>query len=262
MPPAPEGGIPYTEPYIAQLELMWGEGYLSPGGAEEVAVMFEGLDLRGREVLDIGCGLGALDLLLARDHGAARVLGVDIQRQMVARAAAAAERSGLAGRVGFQLVEAGPLPFPGAAFDVVTSREALFHVRDKAGLYAEAFRVLRPGGRLVIGNWFCGQAPFSAAMRTWLETAPVYLAMVTLDESLRALEAAGFEAVEGRDRTEWYRAFARREIEDLTGPKHARLVEILGEAGAEAWIQRMRDKAAAVAQGDLRPGYLRAKKPG
>ena len=69
-------------------------------------------------------------------------------------------------------------------------------------------------------------------------------------------------AVEGRDRNAWYSEFTRRELADLTGPKHARLVEILGEAGAEAWTQRMRDKAAAVAQGDLRPGYLRARKPG
>ena len=48
------------------LQLVWGEGFLSPGGPAEGARILEGSDIRGTRVLDIGCGLGAIDLLLVQ----------------------------------------------------------------------------------------------------------------------------------------------------------------------------------------------------
>ena len=69
----------YTEEFVAGLEWIWGEGFLSPGGPDEIAAILEGLDLGGAEVLDIGCGLGAVELLLVREHGAARAIGIDIE---------------------------------------------------------------------------------------------------------------------------------------------------------------------------------------
>src|SRR5690606_11951053 len=65
----------YDDRDTAFLEALWGEGYLSPGGAEEVARVLDGVDLAGKAVLDIGCGTGAITLSLARDHGAAHVTG-------------------------------------------------------------------------------------------------------------------------------------------------------------------------------------------
>ncbi len=65
----------YDDAFVARLELLWGDGFLSPGGAEEVAKLLSGFDLTGKRVLDIGCGIGGVDLLLAGKHGAASVLG-------------------------------------------------------------------------------------------------------------------------------------------------------------------------------------------
>ncbi len=76
----------YTEEFVAGLEWIWGEGFLSPGGDDEVAAILEGFNIDGTEVLDIGCGLGAIDLLLVRKHGAARVTGIDIEPPLIARA--------------------------------------------------------------------------------------------------------------------------------------------------------------------------------
>ncbi|HCH99470.1 MAG TPA: SAM-dependent methyltransferase, partial [Alphaproteobacteria bacterium] len=56
----------YDDVHIALLEDIWGEGFLSPGGPDEVARVLEGLDLSGKTVLDIGCGSGAIAVLLAR----------------------------------------------------------------------------------------------------------------------------------------------------------------------------------------------------
>ena len=64
----------YSDDLIARLGLLWGDGFLSPGGAAEVAIVLEGVDVAGRHVLDVGCGLGVIDVLLVREHGAQSVL--------------------------------------------------------------------------------------------------------------------------------------------------------------------------------------------
>ena len=48
----------YHDNMVAMLELIWGEGYMAPGGADNVARMLEGIETRGKRVLDIGSGIG------------------------------------------------------------------------------------------------------------------------------------------------------------------------------------------------------------
>jgi hypothetical protein len=52
----------YAKDFTDALQFMWGDGFLSPGGPEEVAEMLAGIDLSGKRVLDIGSGLGGIDL--------------------------------------------------------------------------------------------------------------------------------------------------------------------------------------------------------
>src|SRR5690606_10811876 len=73
----------YDDTAIRFLEALWGEGYLSPGGPEEVDRVVEGLDLAGRTLLDIGCGAGGVTLHLARQHGLARATGFDVEKPVV-----------------------------------------------------------------------------------------------------------------------------------------------------------------------------------
>ena len=73
---------------ILFLEEMWGDGFLSPGGPEEVERLLAGVDLAGRTVVDIGSGAGGVPLLLANRHGAARVIGLDVEASVVAHARA------------------------------------------------------------------------------------------------------------------------------------------------------------------------------
>lgn len=64
----------YDHSIIAVNQLLWGEGFLSPGGARAVRPIVDGLDLAGRTLLDIGCGVGGVDRVLAEDYGC-RVIG-------------------------------------------------------------------------------------------------------------------------------------------------------------------------------------------
>ena len=75
----------YDDSYNRFLESVWGEGYLSPGGPEEVRGLLSGLDLEGKRVLDIGCGGGEQAAALA-SAGIPHVHAIDASPYMVAHA--------------------------------------------------------------------------------------------------------------------------------------------------------------------------------
>lgn len=105
-------------------------------------------DVRGRRVLDIGSGDGALAVALNK-RGAA-VVAIDRSIAMIDEAKARAERENA--NVNFQVATAEHLPFRDAQFDVVTAITILCFVDEPLPVFKEIARVLRPGGRLVIGE--------------------------------------------------------------------------------------------------------------
>jgi SAM-dependent methyltransferase len=106
----------------------------------------------GETVLDIGCGAG-MDLLLAarRVGPRGRAIGVDMTEAMAGRARRSAERAGLA-QVEVRMGDALALPVEDASVDVVISNGVINLTPDKEQAYAEVLRVLKPGGRLQLGD--------------------------------------------------------------------------------------------------------------
>jgi phosphoethanolamine N-methyltransferase len=245
------------------LQLLWGDGFLSPGGAEEVARVLEGSDIRGSHVLDIGAGLGAVDQLLVEAHGAASVVGIDVDpgllRQMDERIA----RAGLGDRIRNQLVTPGPLPFPAASFDVVFSKDSIVQIPDKPAVFAEAHRVLRPGGRFLASDWLRGgRGAYSPEMMEFFRLEGIAYNMASLEDSAAALRDAGFVEVEVRDRNAWYLGLAERELASLEGPMRPLIVDRIGAEKAEHFIADWRQLVLVVRRGELRPGHLKAVKAG
>lgn len=103
-------------------------------------------DFRGGKVLDVGCGNGYVLSHFAREG--AEVYGVDLTDAAVALCRKRFEYLGLHGD--FRQGNAEALPFPDATFDCVTSMGVLHHTPDTAAAVAEVYRVLRPGGRLIV----------------------------------------------------------------------------------------------------------------
>jgi arsenite methyltransferase len=108
--------------------------------------------LPGEAVLDIGCGAG-MDLLLAarRVGPKGRAIGIDMTETMRDRATHSAAAAGLA-NVEVRCADATAMPIPDASVDVVISNGVLNLVPEKEKGFAEIWRVLRPGGRLQLGD--------------------------------------------------------------------------------------------------------------
>ena len=199
--------IEYTEEFIAKLEVAFGKGFLSPGGGEEVGKIVEGLDLEGKEVLDIGVGIGGPACLLVANHNAKRVTGIDVENPVLERAAATVRDYGLEDRVVLKLVSPGALPFDDESFDVVFSKDSIIHIPDKKVLFEEVFRVLKPGGWLAMSDWYCSSEPFTQEMSDWIEATGLSFAMKPIDNDGGLLETIGFTECEKLDRNAWFTDF-------------------------------------------------------
>ena len=121
-------------------------------------------DMRGRKVLDLGCGYGWF-CRWARENGAADILGIDVSEKMLARAAATTQDQAIR----YQRADMEQLELPSAAFDLVYSSLALHYVKDLDRLMAQVHRSLVPGGSLV----FSAEHPIYTAPTTpgWVQDA-------------------------------------------------------------------------------------------
>ena len=252
----------YDDGMQALLQLVWGDGFLSPGGPQEIARVLEGCDIAGKRVLDIGCGLGAIDVLLVQAHGAGHVVGIDLEPDLVRKAAVRVAAAGLSERVELRVVAPGPLPFPDESFDVVFSKDSLVQIPDKTAIFAEVCRVLRPGGQFIVSDWLRGgSGSYSPEMLEYFRLEGITYNMASADDSRAALVRAGFSAVEILDRNAWYLQLARQELRSLEGEWRDLLASRLGEERAQHFIVNWRQLVLVLERGELRPSHLRAHKP-
>ena len=250
----------YDAKMLDMLELVWGAGFLSPGGPAAVDAIVAGLELAGKLVVDIGSGLGGVDVHLARQHGA-RVIGMEIAAPLVALAQARVAAAGLSDRVDLRHCAPGPLALDDASLDVVFSKDSLIHVADKDAAFGDYRRVLAPSGWLVMSDWMRGPGPYSKDMEYWFEMEGLSYHMQPLDFYAGALEAAGFAEIEVVDSSAEYRALCDAEYAQMKGPLRDRMAELLGAETRDHFVENWRAMTVVLHKGELRTGRVRARKP-
>lgn len=252
----------YDATVITFLEELWGDGYLSPGGPDEVDRTLEGIDLAGATVLDIGCGAGGISCDLAARFGAANVIGIDVEGTVCDHARRRAERLGLTDRVEIRQVEPGPFPFPDASFDIVFSKDSIVHIPDKETLARDVFRVLRPGGWFVASDWLISHdGDPSPEMAAYIAAEALDFGMASPARYRRALADAGFVDVELRNRNQWYRGVAADELERLRSLDRDRFVAAIGADELDHQIETWAAMVPVLESGEHCPHHLRARKP-
>jgi arsenite methyltransferase len=200
----------------------------------------------GETVLDLGSGAGVDALLAARRVGAGgRVIGVDMTPAMLARARDNAAAAGF-GNVEFRAGRLEALPLGNDEVDAVTSNCVINLVPDKAAVFAEIARVLRPGGRLVISDIVL-DAPLPAALENDLLAYVGCVAGALQRETYFAMvRAAGLGDLEVLRDVDYLAALAAID-ENLP----AELLELAERAGV----------AAADLAGAVRSVTFRARRP-
>jgi SAM-dependent methyltransferase len=171
------------------------------GLAATAAVAERARPARGEAVLDAGSGLGGPARYLAAAFGC-QVEGVDLSPDYVAIARLLTDRAGLSDRVSFSEGDLLHLPFDDARFDLVWAQHVAMNIADRAGLYRELRRVLKPGGRLVFYDPVAADDhPDLTYPVPWAQTARTST-LLTIAETSAALADAGFDAIAIDDVTE------------------------------------------------------------
>ncbi|MFF7725382.1 SAM-dependent methyltransferase [Streptomyces sp. NPDC008001] len=160
-----------------------------------------GIDENHR-VLDVGCGVGQPAMRIARRTGA-HVTGISISHDQIGRATELAEAAGLGGRVEFRHADAMRLPFEDDSFDAAIAIESVFHMPDREQVFSEIRRVLRPGGRLVLTDFF-ERAPIPADKRPAVDRLlrDFIMTLAQPEDYVPMLRRAGLRFVELLDITE------------------------------------------------------------
>ena len=114
-----------------------------------------------KTIIDVGCGIGGSSLYLAQKFDA-NVTGITLSPVQANRATERVKNAGFQEQVQFQVANALEMPFPDNQFDLVWSLESGEHMPDKTQFLAECYRVLRPGGKLILATW-CHRSTDSVA---------------------------------------------------------------------------------------------------
>ena len=212
----------------------WGESLhfapLSPGESLEESkirhqrLMISKLELReGMNVIDVGCGIGGPMRRVVREAGV-KVVGVNKSEVQLEKAKSLNREAGLDHMVDYLASSFMDMDTIGdGTFDRGYAIESTCHAPDKAGAFAEIYRVLKPGA-LFWGQEMCMTDRFDPedgrhrAIKRELMRGIALKDIATMDEVNRALESVGFEVIEGKDRavegngpiTPWYQPMENR----------------------------------------------------
>jgi len=198
------------------------------GGREATQAFADFMQLHpGMHLLDVGCGIGGP----ARYFGGrgCRVTGIDLTDEFVRVAQSLTRMVKLDQSVQFRQASALELPYASGTFDGAYTIHVCMNIADKAGVFREVARVLKPGARFSIFDLMrTSDGPLTFPL-PWAQT-PETSFVASLDDYRRELQAAGFRIEHQRDRRQFALEFMQRRMAQSTsGPLVLGIHVLMGE---------------------------------
>lgn len=159
---------------------------------------------KGDRVLDAGCGVGGSAIWLAQNVGC-KATGINITPRQVQRAKENAANRNVSDLTDFLVADFADIPFGAKSFSVFWGLESIVHAENKQAVLNEAYRVLRPGGRLVIAEYLVPECELNSEEKTLLDTWLRGWEMPGLESPKtyrQMLKKAGFRDIQIDDWTE------------------------------------------------------------
>lgn len=208
----------------------------------------------GDRVLDVGCGIGGATRYLATIG--CRVTGIDLTPDYIAAAEELARRTGLAGHIDYRVASALAMPFEDGAFDAAITLHVAMNIADRAGLYREVARVLKPGAVFCSYDVMKGASDALMFPVPWAET-PATSHLTTPQEMQALLHDAGFRVTEVENRTAFAIDFFRQSLAKASaGPSPLGLHIMMGATAR----QKFQNMLANLESGAIAPTVMVARR--
>jgi len=201
----------YTDCGIGAYEWIFGEGFISPGGAAENLRFLKRLNGRpGEHMLDVGGGIGGNAYQATKEYGLL-VTGVDLSANMLSVALDRAQITKDT-RIRYLNTDVLKYEFEADTFDIVYSRDCIQHIDDMNELFHRIFTWLKPGGKVLITAYAKGSGQFTAEFADYVKQRKYNL--LSLEEYEETAKQAGLENIEITDLTPRFKEIMYMEIDN------------------------------------------------
>ncbi len=243
----------WSQERIKVAELIWGDGFTFPGGADHVLQMVKPMTLTSaKSMLDIGCGLGGATRAIAKTFGT-WVVGMEASPALATAGMMYSEMAGLAKKAPIQHFDPATIEFPAKKYDAVCLRNIFSSLADKHRLLVQAEKALRPGGSILVSDFaFADPGASSAPFKAWIAAEDHPPVLCTLADFKKEFDGLKLDTRVSEDMTAEFRGIVVQGWANLANILEGKQVEP-GEAAALAKeIKLWQLRLAALDSGDLR----------